>query len=807
MILRRLQLHPFAGTADRTVEFAPGMNVILGPNEAGKSTLRRALRHVLFIPTKLSKREAETEVIPNLPLGGGDTLKVSLEFEEEGETWKIAKRWTRGNSASELLRPDGGLVTETSAVERSLSSLLGLSRGTWEKVLISAQGETGNRLEELGSGGDLAELSERLRRSVFETDGVSIEKLATLLEERHEATYGRWDRDLNRPEGNRGLDHRWTRGAGRIVNAWYESESARVDLETAETYYRRLDELNRALHSAHLADEELASWVERHEPVAGDAERRLQLEAELARVESRGKGLKEVSQEWPVAVSRHREQASLGASLAEKLVLSGQELVRTRAWEAAGNARRLLAEAEKLGAAITAVRQERESMGAVDPEKLAVLERLDRERDLLRARLESAILRVRFASEENRKIATRVGVEEEGTREIAAGEELHFDAGGRVQIRDLSGAWELEVSSGDIDVAGDEIRRHKMEEERQLCLVALDVRDVEEAREKVARFRGISQRVSLLESQLAELLGSRTVGDLRGEVERGGGSNETPLRSLAEVAAEQARIESEVATAKRESAALQQKIAAWEREYGSPDELLDKLADLRSAHRGVKEKLEALVPLPAGFEEAALFLREFRSRRETLEQRRGAVHRLQVEKAALEAAAPEFEPAEAVERLFVAEENFRQALLEGKAVDRILLEFEALRSELDSGTLAPWQRHLGEILSPLTGGRYEGLSEDLRKAAGTGREGVPLALLSAGTRACLDLAVRLSMARWFLEERGGFLLLDDPLVDLDPERQAAAAKMLGAFAEHRQVVVFTCHPSHAALLGGNRIAL
>ncbi len=59
MILRRLHLHPFAGAADREVILGPGLNVVLGPNEAGKSTLRRALRQVLFVPTKLGKRESE----------------------------------------------------------------------------------------------------------------------------------------------------------------------------------------------------------------------------------------------------------------------------------------------------------------------------------------------------------------------------------------------------------------------------------------------------------------------------------------------------------------------------------------------------------------------------------------------------------------------------------------------------------------------------------------------------------------------------------------------------------------------------
>ncbi len=50
--------------------------------------------------------------------------------------------------------------------------------------------------------------------------------------------------------------------------------------------------------------------------------------------------------------------------------------------------------------------------------------------------------------------------------------------------------------------------------------------------------------------------------------------------------------------------------------------------------------------------------------------------------------------------------------------------------------------------------------------------------------------------------RQGFLLLDDPLVDLDPERQEATAEGLRRFSSGKQVILFTCHPHHAQLLGG-----
>jgi len=35
VIVRRLRVHPFGFFADREITFQPGLNVILGPNEAG----------------------------------------------------------------------------------------------------------------------------------------------------------------------------------------------------------------------------------------------------------------------------------------------------------------------------------------------------------------------------------------------------------------------------------------------------------------------------------------------------------------------------------------------------------------------------------------------------------------------------------------------------------------------------------------------------------------------------------------------------------------------------------------------------
>jgi exonuclease SbcC len=80
-------------------------------------------------------------------------------------------------------------------------------------------------------------------------------------------------------------------------------------------------------------------------------------------------------------------------------------------------------------------------------------------------------------------------------------------------------------------------------------------------------------------------------------------------------------------------------------------------------------------------------------------------------------------------------------------------------------------------------------------------------LLSFGTKDTFSLALRLTMAEYFLKDKEGFLILDDPLVDMDLERQKLAARQINEFAKTKQVIFLTCHEHTAKLLQGKCIEL
>ena len=73
--------------------------------------------------------------------------------------------------------------------------------------------------------------------------------------------------------------------------------------------------------------------------------------------------------------------------------------------------------------------------------------------------------------------------------------------------------------------------------------------------------------------------------------------------------------------------------------------------------------------------------------------------------------------------------------------------------------------------------------------------------LSRGTCEQLYLAIRLALVGEFADRAQGLpLIMDDCLVNFDPVRAAAMARLIAASAAGGQCLFFTCHPTIAELL-------
>lgn len=213
--------------------------------------------------------------------------------------------------------------------------------------------------------------------------------------------------------------------------------------------------------------------------------------------------------------------------------------------------------------------------------------------------------------------------------------------------------------------------------------------------------------------------------------------------------------------------------------------------------------------------------------------------RLQSELASGEVAAWEIERRETEAALRAATENFEQALGELRDAERELddvlrsseimtlgLERAAASEELDD-VLEQWLvagaakallerclaryeidrqpkviSYAAELFAEVTDRRYSHLVIDEEDggarhivAITPSGERVDSGDLSRGTAEQLYLCLRLSFAASFAEQSVSLpLVVDDILVNFDPRRAAAVARIFGRVAKDHQVIAFTCHP-------------
>lgn len=157
---RRLEVSNFRAVDHALLELAPGLNVLYGPNDLGKSTLGMALRAALLLPAEST---AQREF---LPWHSQQAPRVVLTFESESTVWRIGKTFGSGSSAQALLESslDGQRFREEArgrAADSRLRELLrwgldapggrggarGLPESFLSQVLLAAQGTVAQILE------------------------------------------------------------------------------------------------------------------------------------------------------------------------------------------------------------------------------------------------------------------------------------------------------------------------------------------------------------------------------------------------------------------------------------------------------------------------------------------------------------------------------------------------------------------------------------------------------------------------------------------------------------------------------------
>ena len=797
MILRRLRVHPFGRFADREVVFAPGLNVVLGPNEAGKSTLLEAVKAALFVPARLSKPKFQEYLGRFVPVDGGDVVRADIAFEAGGGEYAIARRWGTG-AASEMRQPHGGPLADEKAIADRVAGLLPASPRTMVTVLVVGQADLGDTVAALGANGALDDVSTLVRRVVQETGGVSVDAVRRRIGDAVVKMYDRWDRARAAPEGGRGIERPWEKGVGEVLAAWYAAERLRVDRERARAKERDLDELNRKIEAVEASLGGHERFLKTHEGAFRDAGERRVLEAELAAENGKRAQLVRDTDEWPV---REAEEVRLAGAIAAAEARLPGLVDEQRAAEADQAGRSLREKAGRVQRSSARAAEAEAALAAgpkIDRAALAGIQAAHLEAE--RAGAAGRGLSLRLAARAAARIELRRSDGSSSTIELATGESRTVEAGPSFTL----GLRDLDIGvhpAGSGDGPGDAARR------LSALLAAHGVADAAAADAACRAREALAADLDRARRDVAEELAGESPEAFAARAAALGPARER--RPLKDVARDLAVAEAALAALRKERQAAADRVGQLAAAYGARDRLHAALGESARRSGELEGKIAACAPLPAGFADAAAFIAAYEAERKARERAKDDLNGLLRQRDAREAAAPDQSFEELDEQHADAQARFTATLARAKAVERVAAAVEAVAGS-DDGIFAGLADDVARRFSALSLGAHPGvvIHDRLPKAVRTasGAE-LPWEWLSAGAKDLLGLAVRLAMAGVVIAEAGGFLLMDDPLVDLDPERQAAAAGAIREFAAGRQTIVFTCHPAHAELLGGELVRL
>jgi len=807
VILSALQVTSFGALASLSIKLEPGLNIILGPNEAGKSTLFRALQHLLLTPVNLNKRSFQEQIQPLLPVGGADTVSCALEFRLGSERFRLEKSWG-AKTATELELPDGSRLSEAQAVEAHLLKLLPVHPGTLRTVLLTRQSGLATTLEELRTDKETVYgLSDLLHRSVLETDGVSVGRFQELLERRYQEYLKHWDLQRQRPESKRGGEARWSRERGTVLEAYYALEDAEARCQEVREREASLGAVSEQLESC---TRELAAREERLksiEPGAKDAEKRSVLEVELKETELFLKEAHTHYEGWTKDLLRRealeREIPELEQSLQALELEKKQVQAFLERKDLLERFRRIQAGRERLQQAEAGL----ESLLSLPGEQLDRLRESAAEIDRLQAALQAGNLSLIFHTREAVDVVTQRDMEGPADRHLSEDESLTVEAAGKIDIRHPN--WSLEVYSGkgEFKKVAEQYERARSRHAR--LLQKLKVSSLNEAVEASRRYEERRNEARTAKAVYGQELGNDTFEAL--EAACGESPDSPPPREQSQVLEELAGGRNRLQNLRSELEETRRSLESLNARYRDKETLFARIAELGGIKREIAEKTSGLAPLPDGYTESRSLLEHYSELKEEIQSLRQQRIRLESDYRNAEASLPEESSEEAVQRMEDVREQFDSQLKKAEVLVRIRQATGQLLEELDHGIYEPFITLVSRYLATLSNNRYRNLPAAEALPTGVIRgdgQAIPYDLLSAGTKDLFALALRLAMAEFFLGRGEGFLLLDDPLVDLDPERQQRAAAILAEFADKQQLVLFTCQPAHAELLGqGHRIEL
>lgn len=848
---------------------ADGLNIVIEPNETGKSTLLEALRAAFFVRHGTKNQLAQSFA----PYGGAVGPEIQVSFDADGAPWTVTKRFLRGASI-EVTGPKGKAQGEEA--EARLHALLGSVRDTSQKGDAGTYGALGllwvGQAEALSVTGP-GQIVRDTVRSTLEAEVGSIMGGAayTRVRTRIDEQYGRyWSPTGQKRERQKEAQERVDQAEAAARDAaerlaglertFSELERARARLKVVEreiadeTDLQTRKDLVASLETARAAAQILATRRAEHEAVS----------AKMRGLEDLAERHRKAIEDQDAAEFALQGARARRAELRDGLTTAKQRLLDARsALEAARTGRQDARDALSRGEDLVRASRRRNAVATARNRhaELVELERLQVEAAALAATLIPAkVLETLEAND--RLVAEARATRAAGATRIA----LSGDASG-VSIdgepmplgeRTLTGETRVRFGNAELVItppagaaSAEEALATALERQKsalvELGLASLSAARArnDAARDAASELRTIAARVAavtpaddiiglaagpealkllvaelsagadIVESDIPDIaLLTATLEAADSALARAEGAHESAVEALRRVEHEDAPLASAEAGAASTVSNANSQIEAIESRPEFPTLAAD-LARAREETAAAAVRLEGATRDATAHDAAAITRRI-----EIIDARTKAAgearSKLEMEVARLEGTIESEGGKGLADREAGAREEAEAARAALYRVTEEADTLKLLRDTLDEARDETSARFVGPVakrakrhIERLLPGCDLSFSEDLALEAVV-RGGVSEGCgdLSRGTQEQLAVLTRIAFADMLLEQgRPVSLILDDPLVYADDARLDLMVEILSEAAERMQVILLTCRDRAFRHVPGNRISM
>lgn len=807
MKIKSFDAEIFAGINNRSYQFEAGLNIILGANEAGKSTIINAIYASLFISPQIKLNTTEGREFKEkfLPYPDGDFAEAKLKIEVDNLDYKFYKKWSNNNYRGYLELADGRRIENPKKILEYKKEILPYAKSTYNNIVFSSQQDIKSTLERINSEENpelIDTINSFLRKAVMELDGISIDKFRSKLESEIEQLIKKWDLNSDSvTNSERGVNNPYKVGTGEIYDSYIAKEKLRQKLKKSKINEKKFEELGAEIKELKAEEKDLVAKIEELAKIEAEINQRAAVELEIKNIKKEIEVLTEISQKWPKLKKELINSKEKMKNMQQNIADLKSEKDRAEKLKQKEELENRLNKIELLKDKLCKLK-DRLSQTIIDQSELEKLEQYKNKITESKAALKASRMKAKINFSEAQEIKVKSGIEAE--RSAAAGEIIEADGYIRIKTDQI----DIEIESAEIDFPKLKQEFEENQQEFRALKNKLEVADLAEARQKLTELNNLKRNIEQKENRIEEILAADTIEALKAQLNQL--KDLETARKLETINFELENLKNEAAELKTEIKIRENKIEEWRADYQSLEQLNLTLTEKKQKQEILKNKLENLSSLPEDYNNSQEFISDLKQKRAHRERINQSLRVKLEEYKDLENILPEAGTKEMETELKELKNRFSKLKKKAKNLIKIKKVFERKLKEMDQDSFAPLVESFSKNLQQLTAGKYKKavIEDDFSiKMKTEQQKELPgkLDLLSYGTYDAAALALRFAIFDNLFKDYGGFIILDDCLVNLDPRRRKNAVKLINEYQKKYQIIYTTCDPERAAEFEANII--